>query len=309
MSIWMEQLLTLPPQLPATTAATVASTRAAAAVPPSDYAWAIGQALALLAAGLVIYLATYGRRPQGWAPARIAATNGVTAPGLPLWVIGGAMILCFLAVPSLYLMSRGGTARPASDAAQVLVYGATCAIGLMVAAALHWAFRRARTMHVLGLVPLRATLLPGRAAVAAAIALPFTYLVTALSLLAWQLLGFRHEPAHAMLQLMERNAASPWVVWVTILNATLLAPVFEEVLFRGHLQTALTAALPRSRWPAIVISSLLFAMLHDAWTAPAIFALSFAIGIAYEWTGSLWVAIAIHVTFNAVSTAGFLMWR
>jgi membrane protease YdiL (CAAX protease family) len=303
MSIWMEHLLMAAPALPTTDA--VAATTRAATLPLSVYREAIAEAGIVLIASIVIFFATYGRRRQTWAPRRVADVR----KSLPLWLIAAAMVWCFLAVPNVFMLlrqARSGTTRPASDAEQVLAYAITCGIGLLLAAALHWAFQRGRTIDRLGLVPLTRTLLPGRAAVAILIAVPLTHVVAAASMLLWQVLQLEHESAHAMLQLMQRNETKPWVLWLTIFNATLLAPLFEEVLFRGHIQTALTAALPRWRWPAIVLTSLLFASIHDGWTAPAIFALSVAIGVAYEWSGSLWVAIAVHVAFNAVSTVGFL---
>jgi membrane protease YdiL (CAAX protease family) len=59
-------------------------------------------------------------------------------------------------------------------------------------------------------------------------------------------------------------------------------------------------------WLAILITSALFASVHEAWTAPLIFLLAIFLGYAYERTGSLWTTITIHLMFNATSTVIFL---
>jgi membrane protease YdiL (CAAX protease family) len=60
-------------------------------------------------------------------------------------------------------------------------------------------------------------------------------------------------------------------------------------------------------WAAILITSVLFASVHEAWTRPLIFMLAVFLGYAYERTGSLWTTITIHLVFNATNTVIFLM--
>jgi len=61
-------------------------------------------------------------------------------------------------------------------------------------------------------------------------------------------------------------------------------------------------------WAAILITSVLFASIHELWTAPLIFLLAVFLGYAYERTRSLWTTITIHLVFNATSTIIYLMW-
>ena len=61
------------------------------------------------------------------------------------------------------------------------------------------------------------------------------------------------------------------------------------------------------RWLAVVITSVVFAIIHPLWTAPLIFLLSLCLGYAYERTGSLWVPIVMHAMFNTSSTLMFLL--
>jgi membrane protease YdiL (CAAX protease family) len=90
--------------------------------------------------------------------------------------------------------------------------------------------------------------------------------------------------------------------FVTLLGAGFLAPVAEELFFRGFLYTALRQRLGIAA--AVTISSLVFAVGHI--DVPAVVAASFIMGIAlalaYEYTRSLWVAIAIHAFNNSLAT-------
>jgi membrane protease YdiL (CAAX protease family) len=60
------------------------------------------------------------------------------------------------------------------------------------------------------------------------------------------------------------------------------------------------------RWLAVVITSVIFAVVHPLWMAPLIFVLSICLGYAYERTGNLWVPIVMHALFNTSSTIVFL---
>jgi hypothetical protein len=93
-----------------------------------------------------------------------------------------------------------------------------------------------------------------------------------------------------------------------ILTAIVAAPVLEEIVFRGLLQTSLiSGGIVRSRWMAIVIASVVFTFTHlsaaDVPTLPVLFVLSLGLGYLYERTGSLWADITAHVMFNGVQIA------
>lgn len=91
-----------------------------------------------------------------------------------------------------------------------------------------------------------------------------------------------------------------------ILTAILIAPLYEEILFRGILLPKLIQKtnLIHACW----ISATLFALLH--FHAPALlplFTLSTALSILYWWTGSLWNCIALHILFNTGSILVLLL--
>ncbi len=99
------------------------------------------------------------------------------------------------------------------------------------------------------------------------------------------------------------EAESLWFQVVTAVFAVLIVPVFEEMLFRGLFQTSIRSAIG-CPWPAIVITSLFFSILHPLTHAPALFALSCGLGYAYERSGSLLRPILMHIMFNGLSVLG-----
>ena len=86
------------------------------------------------------------------------------------------------------------------------------------------------------------------------------------------------------------------------LLASIVAPLAEEVAFRGYALSALrTWARP---WPSIAASAVLFAVMHlDPVRFPAVLLL----GVAFGWlawrSGSLWPAVAAHAVNNALGSA------
>ena len=92
-----------------------------------------------------------------------------------------------------------------------------------------------------------------------------------------------------------------WLKVLVIFLTVIVVPVFEEILFRGLLQSMLTGFVGRP-WPAILIASFAFTSMHSSWMHfPALFVLSMALGYAYEKSGSMLRPIFIHAIFNATS--------
>lgn len=60
-------------------------------------------------------------------------------------------------------------------------------------------------------------------------------------------------------------------------------------------------------WVAIFVTSGVFAIIHEAWTAPLIFLLALCLGYAYERTNNLWIPITMHAIFNIANTVFFLV--
>ena len=109
---------------------------------------------------------------------------------------------------------------------------------------------------------------------------------------------------------LAHDSAIGWKI-LTVVVAVLIGPVFEELFFRGILQSMFRGVL-RSPWAAIILASLIFAPLHfgpgftGAQNILPLFALSLALGYNYERCGRLWPSILMHMLFNAVNIAAVL---
>lgn len=89
------------------------------------------------------------------------------------------------------------------------------------------------------------------------------------------------------------------LLFVTI---AVVAPLLEEILFRGLLQNALSKRLPV--WAAIALSALVFGAMHmDFYALPPLVLMGAIFGVIYHLTGSLRVTILLHMINNAAALA------
>jgi len=91
--------------------------------------------------------------------------------------------------------------------------------------------------------------------------------------------------------------------WAVVVAAVVLAPLSEEITFRGFL----LSALAKSRlgfWPAALISSALWTGLHAGYSWPGLVSV-FLAGIGLSWimlrTGSMRAVVVAHGVANAFS--------
>lgn len=141
---------------------------------------------------------------------------------------------------------------------------------------------------------LRATLLNGVGAYAAAVPLLVAAAVIALRLLP-------PPPVNplvaAMTQATDWGARALFLVLLCV-----VAPVVEETVFRGGLYGGF-----RQRWslaPAALVSAAIFAAVHLNWQSfVPVMALGVALCVVYERTGSLLPAIVAHGLFNLATAA------
>jgi len=103
------------------------------------------------------------------------------------------------------------------------------------------------------------------------------------------------------------NDGSPIVRILAAIAAVVMAPLAEELFFRGMVQSMLRNYLPA--WPTVIIASSFFAILHISSPQDVIplLALGLVLGYNYERTGRLVAPILIHAMFNAVMIYTFLM--
>ncbi|MFW6153863.1 MAG: CPBP family intramembrane glutamic endopeptidase [Planctomycetota bacterium] len=124
------------------------------------------------------------------------------------------------------------------------------------------------------------------------------------------------QEAHGVLVFLNEDASlSGKLLAVTL--AVLVAPVVEEVLYRGILQTALRRVLG-GPWAGILVAGGIFTIAHLEFagdpTRPVglqafapLFALAVVLGYNYERTGRLLPSIITHCFFNAVNVVVALL--
>ena len=83
-----------------------------------------------------------------------------------------------------------------------------------------------------------------------------------------------------------------------IVNVTVLAPIHEELLFRGLLQ----GAVFDNSWLGLVLTSSLFSFMHEPYDVPSFFFYllgGLLLGFAYKKSQNLWVSTLVHMFYNA----------
>ena len=117
--------------------------------------------------------------------------------------------------------------------------------------------------------------------------------------------SINHTP-HELLQALPQISVE-WKI-VVIISAGILAPIIEEIFFRGLVQSALRRIV--SPWVGIIITSTFFAAVHafsQPQYVPALFVLAVVLGYNYERCGRLWPSILIHMLFNGTTLATQLL--
>jgi membrane protease YdiL (CAAX protease family) len=113
---------------------------------------------------------------------------------------------------------------------------------------------------------------------------------------------------HQQLEMITEYPELPLRIMIVFV-AVIIAPLLEEMLFRGFVQTTIRSYfnIRNSAWPAIAATSVFFAIMHeDPGHWPALFVLGVCLGYSYEKSGSLFRPIFIHLFFNASSITAAL---
>jgi membrane protease YdiL (CAAX protease family) len=90
--------------------------------------------------------------------------------------------------------------------------------------------------------------------------------------------------------------------WGNLVALIVVAPLTEELLFRGLILRGLIAE--RGEWAAVLYSSLFFGLLHlNPWQLPSAFVLGIVLGWLFIRSRSLLPCILLHALFNFLSFA------
>ena len=99
-----------------------------------------------------------------------------------------------------------------------------------------------------------------------------------------------------------QTATDPVVISLMAVAAVLVAPICEEIVFRGYLFPF--AKKYTCTWVAAICSGLIFAAAHGSLAALLpLFIFGVVLAMLYEKTGSIWAPIAVHFCFNGATVA------
>lgn len=256
-------------------------------------------------------------------PASLSSAPAAGHPWLPgmtlLWgvlLLGGyfivqALAMTLAAVPAMIEAVRAGGAADPMRALQermglLFTIGTTAAAPLTVAATLAigwWGYSRQGIDERKG--PLRRSLGLRRPRF---LQIVLWTVVAAAVLAGYELLARLLDRPSLPDFMVEFHRTAGWLPGL-LLVVVLVAPLVEELLFRGFLLPGLAAGRLGPAG-AIVVTSLLFAAVHaqyDLFDMSAVLALGLLLGAARWFSGSLWLAYGLHAAVNALAAAQ-LVW-
>jgi hypothetical protein len=92
----------------------------------------------------------------------------------------------------------------------------------------------------------------------------------------------------------------PLILGLMAFAAAIVAPLCEEVVFRGYLYPA--AKRFSGPWVAALCSALIFSAVHGSVAALLpLFVFGLVLVAIYEFTGSIWAPIGVHFLFNSAT--------
>jgi membrane protease YdiL (CAAX protease family) len=230
---------------------------------------------------------------------RLSHNRWVIVAALPLWVFTGFFLAQVVFMGLLYVAQYVGisfvgmnsTVLNAFLAAVIYLLTLSIVIGLPWAIRRHWAttkedvgLTRLLSWKDLGLAPVGFLIYFFGSAVLVYVA---GLVIPWFNADQTQQTGFSH-----LTQYYEYLLA-----FVTLI---VVAPVAEEILFRGFLYGKLRKYMPV--WGAILITSALFGFIHGQWNVGVdVFALSIVLCVLREITGSIWAGILLHMIKNGIA--------
>jgi membrane protease YdiL (CAAX protease family) len=221
---------------------------------------------------------------------------GLYGLGLALWV---GLVLYAIEFAVAYVMVKMLPAESWSSALtssvfQVIVYAITLVVSIMVP---WWALRKKTTRDELGLrgAPTWTDLL--LAPIGLIVALLAAGALTALMMAIMPGIDWQQTQTVGYNRSMMYHAGNFILAFSCLV---VLAPVCEEIIFRGWLYGKLRFRMPAI--PAILITSVLFGVMHGQWNVGVtVFAMSVVMCVLRELTGTIWSGVILHMLKNGVA--------
>lgn len=259
---------------------------------------AYGSALALLVLAAALRRAAESQRMQGEPPA-------IPLGKVPVWPYRNLDLAAFAGIMGVfYLLAIGNsTAGEAKEVPAISAEGVIVSIGfqlftaVIVTAAV---LTRLNPIQWLGLAWKR---------------WPLVFLIAPMSVISmWVLFAGLYELGY--MDLMDRLGVEKVQETITIFQkekdvlvlvlmaiaAAVVAPVCEEIVFRGYLYPV--AKKFAGPWMAALCTALIFSAAHGSFSALLpLFVFGLVLVALYEFTGSIWAPMAVHFLFNGATVA------
>jgi hypothetical protein len=139
------------------------------------------------------------------------------------------------------------------------------------------------------------------------------FLSQALELFLTKVFNVTQVPDQIAVKFLKSTFDTPLFFVLAVISIVILAPLIEETLFRGFLQSYIRQHLGRRQ--AIVITSVCFSFFHysagqgisNISIIFSLFVLSLFLGFVYEKQRSLFASMALHSCFNLVSVVNLYL--
>ncbi|WP_376795769.1 type II CAAX prenyl endopeptidase Rce1 family protein [Thermogemmatispora sp.] len=107
--------------------------------------------------------------------------------------------------------------------------------------------------------------------------------------------------------ILESSRLAPLTTTVLLVLAVIVAPVCEEIFFRGFVFPGLRRGLAPG-W-AVVVSALVFALAHaDLGSLPVLIVIGLLLAVLRWWSGSLYPGLLLHVLNNGISAVVIVLY-
>ncbi|WP_194846910.1 CPBP family intramembrane glutamic endopeptidase [Candidatus Neptunochlamydia vexilliferae] len=232
-------------------------------------------------------------------------------PRYPILGLIGYLLIFFLGAPLILRLLRD--CLPIDSPAVMMTTLQIVSLGLALLYLFFFSFMQEReTVKALWIHPARARFSCliedfGLGIVAWLVAFPMTLAVGGLAKLITYIITGKEGADQLAVLFLKLVKDSPSLLVIALVAMVVLAPVIEELVFRGFLYTYLRQKM--GKVGALILSSAIFAIFHFApqqgvSNVPLLFSLftfSFFLAFLYERQRSLLAPIALHMTFNSIS--------
>lgn len=109
------------------------------------------------------------------------------------------------------------------------------------------------------------------------------------------------NPQAAVQMMQDAKANNPQLLIGLAFLACIVAPICEEIVFRGYFYSVMKRY--SCRYFAAVSTGLIFGLVHGSmWSLAPLVVIGIVLAVVYEISGSLWAPMICHCIFNSINT-------